>query len=303
MKLRHISRPAGALGVLLLIAACAGPAGGGSNDPDSDGIDHPTGADAVVLRMESAGGFVMPEFLFSNVPQFTLYGDGTVIVPGAVAAIFPGPALSPLQARRLTEAGVQAVLDAVAETGIFTTNARFDGAQMMVADAADTVFTLNADGTSVEVSIYGLGTLDPANVPPGVAPEEMAAHGALMELSTQLTSLDQLLGADAWADAEWHAYEPTALRLLVRPADADVPDGTENFAPWPVEGEDPASFGDVGTLPQTRCGAVTDEAAETWLAALAVANQSTRFTADDHRYAVTVRPLLPDEEASCRAAG
>jgi hypothetical protein len=293
-----------ALGLVLLLAACAGAGGGGSASPgtDDDAIDHPTGADELVLRMESAGGFVMPEFLFGAVPSFSLYGDGTVIVPGAVPEIYPGPALPPLQARRLSEAGIQAILSAVAETGIFVADARFDGAQMMVADAADTVFTLNADDRSVEVSIYGLGALDPQHVPPGMPAREVAAHAALNKLANALFALDTQLDASAWIDDAWGVYQPTALRIAVRPADADPLDGTENFAPWPIEGEDPASFGQPGTMPETRCGALTGDDAAAWIAALSAGNQSTRFTANEHRYAVTARPFLPDEAAVCPAA-
>ncbi|MEO8511449.1 MAG: hypothetical protein ABI534_09415 [Chloroflexota bacterium] len=304
MNRRHAASIAVALGLVLLLAACAGAGGGGSASPGTDdgAVEHPTAADALVLRMEHAGGFVMPEFLFGAVPAFSLYGDGTVIVPGAVPEIFPGPALPPLQARRLNEAGIQAILAKVAQTGIFVADARFDGAQMMIADAADTVFTLNADDRSVEVSIYGLGALDPQSVSPEMPEREVAAHAVLGDLSNALFGLDTQLDAGAWLDEAWHPYQPTALRLLVRPADTDPLDGTENFAPWPIEGEDPASFGQPGTMAETRCGALTGEAAAAWIAALSAGNQSTRFTTDGHRYAVTARSLLPDEEAACPGA-
>ena len=304
MHRRHASPIAVALGLVLLLAACAGAGGGASGSPGTDdgAVDHPTGAEELVLRVESAGGFVMPEFLFGAVPSFSLYGDGTVIMPGAVPAIFPGPALPPLQARRLSEAGIQAILAEVAKTGIFVADARFDGAQMMIADAADTVFTLNADDRSVQVSIYGLGALDPQSVPPQMPAREVAAHAALGNLSNALFALDTWLDASAWVDEAWRPYQPTALRIAVRPADTDPLDGTETFAAWPIEDEDPASFGQPGTMPDTRCGALTGDAAEAWIAALSAGNQSTRFTADEHRYAVTARPFLPDEEPACPAA-
>lgn len=304
MHRRYAPLIAVALGLVLLLASCAGAGGGGSASPGTDdgAIDHPSGADELVLRMENAGGFVMPEFLFGAVPGFSLYGDGTVIVPGAVPAIYPGPALPPLQARRLSEAGIQAILEKVAQTGIFVSNVRFDGAQMMIADAADTVFTLNADDRSVEVSIYGLGALDPQSAPPDMPEREVAAHAALGELSNALVGLDTQLGADAWVDEAWHPYQPSALRISVRPADGDPLDGTETFAPWPIEGEDPATFGEPGTMPDARCGALSGDAAAAWIAALGAGNQSTRFTANEHRYAVTARPFLPDEAVACPAA-
>ena len=43
-------------------------------------IEHPTGANDIVLRMEQGGGFVPFELRsITQSPQFTLYGDGTVI--------------------------------------------------------------------------------------------------------------------------------------------------------------------------------------------------------------------------------
>ena len=43
-------------------------------------------------------------------PSFTLYGDGTVIVPGPVIQIYPGPAVTPLIRSKLSESQVQALL-------------------------------------------------------------------------------------------------------------------------------------------------------------------------------------------------
>lgn len=291
-----------ALAFAVLLTACmptSGDGGGGSDAPDGGDIDHPAGPTDVVLRMTSAGGFAMPEMLFSSVPQFTLYGDGTVIVPGAVPAIYPGPALPNLQVRRLTEDGIQALLRAVASTGLFGSDARFDGAAMFVADAPDTVFTVAADGATVEVSIYGLGTIDPEAPPPGMPAHEVAAYRALLQLSNLLSVPDGAVAPSDWADETWRPYEPASLRLSVRDATGEPGDGTESFAEWPIEAEDPTSFGEPGAVPGARCGVVTGDAAEAWLEVLASASQQTRFTADDHAYAVAVRPILPDEEPAC----
>src|SRR4051812_2012152 len=47
--------------------------------PAIAGIAHPTGAKDIVLRFDSSGGFVPPEFLAARVPFFTLYGDGRIV--------------------------------------------------------------------------------------------------------------------------------------------------------------------------------------------------------------------------------
>jgi hypothetical protein len=243
-----------------------------------------------------AGGF------FITLPAFTLLGDGRVIVPGAQAAIFPGPALPPVQVRQLTEDGVQAVLGAVAASGQFAASAEWRGAQNFVADAADTVFTLNADGRTVTVSVYGLGTLIPGEEPPNFPAAEKPVHQALGRLLERLSAPDTWLSATAWvADQTWQPYVPEALRLLVRNADADPPDNSgiaNQELPWPTA-VDPATFGAATEFGDFRCGVVTGQDADVWFESLSNANQLTRFVADDHRYEVTVRPLLPDEATEC----
>lgn len=279
----------------ILLAACtAGP--GGSSGP----IDHPTG-DELVLRIEYSGGLVGPAFLFTSFPPFTLSGDGRVIVEGAQIAIFPGPALPAVNVRRLTEAGIQAVLDEVARTALFGSNVEYRGAQNCVMDVGDTIFTLHADGREVKVVVYGLGTLDPAGGCPGVSAAEIAAHRTLQNLSDRLTNMEAWLPAGAWAEPTWRAYQPEALRLLVRNADADPPDGSgigSGLLDWP-DASDPATFGDADALGDQRCGVVTGQSAQDWYAALSGANQLTRFVRGGHRYQVSVRFLLPDEPLEC----
>jgi hypothetical protein len=288
-----------AIAGLLVLGACARP--GASSSPTANGIVHPAG-DELVFRIESQGGFVPPQFLFANLPTFTLTGDGRVIMPGAMIDIFPGPLMPAVQVRRLTEDGVQLVLEAVAGSRQFGGNQEWRGAQNFVADASDTVFTLHAEDREVIVKIYGLGTVGPGIDPPPNFPEvEMAAHRALQGLVDRLTGIDQWLPAAAWADDAWQPYQPEAMRLLVRNADADPPDDTgigNTEVEWPVAG-DPAAFGEPTSLPDMRCGVVSGDDAQAWLAVLSTGNQLTRFIGDGHKYEVTVRPLLPDEPETC----
>ena len=283
-----------AVALSILLAACAGS--GASPGP----IAHPAG-DRLVLRIEFTGGFVGPAVALTSFPSFTLTGDGRVIMPGAQLAIFPGPALPAVNVRRLTESGIQAVLREVARSGQFGASREWRGAQNVVADASDTVFTLHADGNDVKVVVYGLGTLDPAGSYPGISASELAAHRTLQALSERLGNLDAWLPATAWADAAWGPYRPDALRLLVRNTDADPPDDSgiaNQLLDWPDD-SDPATFGVPSALGEQRCGVVSGQRAKDWYAALATANQLTRFAKGDHRYEVTVRLLLPDEALEC----
>jgi len=278
----------------ILLAACAGP---GASGP----IEHPAD-DSLVFRVSTQGGFIGPNVIFTSFPGFSLQGDGRVIEPGAQPAIYPGPALPAVNVRGLTELGIQLVLEEVLRSGVFASSAEYRGAQNVVMDAPDTVFTMHADGRQVTVLVYALGILEPGTAAGRVTAKELAVHAALVHLSGRLTSLDAWVPASAWSDPGWTAFRPAALRLLVRNADADPPDSSgipSQLVAWPTS-DDPATFGDpVSAIPGSRCGVVSGPDATAWYEALSRANQLTRFTHAGHRYDVTVRFLLPDEELTC----
>jgi hypothetical protein len=282
--------------VTLLVSGCSSVGGSPSNDP----ISHPSG-DGLVLRVETKGGLIPLQNVFTNVPSFTLLGDGRVFAPGAVDMIYPGPALLPLLERRLAETGIQAVLHAVASIGLFTASRDFNGAQNVVMDAPTTIFSLRADGREVRISVYGLGNIDMAHPPAGIGAAEVAAHRSLSSLAGKLTNLDPWIPAATWTDPGWTPFQPEALRLMVRNADADPPDqsGIANgLVAWPIA--TPAStFGQPSPQAASRCGVVTGSDAAAWLAALTRANQLTRFVSEGHRFQVVPRPLLPDEPHAC----
>jgi hypothetical protein len=218
---------------------------------------------------------------------------------------FPGPILPALQERTLTEEGIQLVLGALEETNLFVGDLDNRVMQSMVADANDTIITVNAGGRTSVVTVYAVGMLPPdMEPPPGADPAELEVYQVLSVLNERLMTLETWLPEDAWT-THWQPYQPEALRLYVRdvtgePIDQDLP-GQE--VEWPTD-EDPAAFGEE--LPEfgdgTRCGVVEGDAGATWLAALSEANQNTVWTSGDRRYAIQVRPLLPNEARSCEAA-
>ncbi len=292
---------AGCLASAVVLSACS--LGSGGTGPSADqSIPHPAG-DALVLRVGWEGGFVMPNTHLVSLPSFLMTGDGRVIVPGAQMDIYPGPALPAVMVRQLSEDGVQAVLREVLDSQQFELSAEWTGASGMVADAADTVFTLHAVGREVVVRVYALGTVDGNGLPPGVTDLRAPGPRALTALEQRLATLDQWLPASAWVDDEWQAYRPDALRLLVRNADNDEPDASGiqgSEVAWPIS-EDPAAFGQATSLDGYRCGVVAGTDAEAWWDALQDANQLTRWVGGGHRYEVTPRPLLPGEAEECPA--
>jgi hypothetical protein len=304
--------------VLIVLTACAAPGAsgessdgstapsgsGGGGDDDVGAIEHPTGAEPVLV-VDSAGGFAMPQMLATRLPTFVLLGDGRVIMQGMQTLEFPGPALPALIERTLTEDGIQEVLNAVEETNLFTADLELRGAQNVVADASDTLFILNAGGQEVTITIYGLGALLPdMDPPPGMNSGEIDAHRILGQLNEGLLTLDTWLPADAWETEGWQPYEPEAFRLYVRDVtgepveDGDLP---EQVREWPTD-DDPAAFGEEVAFfgDGTRCGVVEGELGATWLAELSAATQMTLWTDDgDRRFSVMARPVLPHEDPAC----
>lgn len=314
---RHMPSAA-ALLALFVLSACAAtgaPTSPGSPDPQpSDGgggggaIEHPTGADEPILVVENVGGFVPVDFMVTQVPAFALYGDGRVVMPGMQTLEFPGPALPPLVERRLSEEGIQAVLSAVEGTNLFGSSRDLRGAANIVADAADTVFTVHAGGREVTVSIYGLGTVTPDMELPGMPAGELEAHEALLALNDRLMLLEDWLPAGAWASDGWHPHQPAAFRLYVRDVTGEPVEGGEGpgqVLEWPTD-DDPATVGEEQPFfgNGTRCVAVDGEAGRAWLEALSAAKQNTLWTDDgERRFTVAPRPLLPHDEAACPQLG
>jgi hypothetical protein len=311
--------------VLLLVLAACGTSGGtppgssapsvapsasdGGGDGSGEGIDHPTGANEAILIVDSAGGLVPLDFMLTQLPMFVLLGDGRVIMQGMQTLEFPGPALKPLVERTLTEAGIQEVLAGVEETNLFTADGEFRGMMNMVADAADTVFTVNAGGLETTVTVYALGMLTP-DMPevPGMTPGEAEAHRVLQQLNDALLTLDTAVSADGWEDEGWQPYEPEAFRLYVRDVTGQPIEGgdlPEQVREWPTD-DDPAAFGEEQALfgDGTRCGVVDGELGALWLEELNAATETTLWTDDgDRRFSVRARPLLPHEEAICPDLG
>jgi hypothetical protein len=61
-----------------------------SESSTTGAIEHKTGSTDVVLRIETGGGFVPIDFLATQAPTFTLFGDGVVVFQPKVEQ-FPQP--------------------------------------------------------------------------------------------------------------------------------------------------------------------------------------------------------------------
>lgn len=290
--------------IALLVAACtAGGAavsptapgdGSGSptetpaESPDFGAIDHPTGPTDVVLRFEEGGGFVMPDFLATQAPSFTLYGDGTIVFRNQlldplepVGSVFP---MHPFRTAKLSEDQVQDLLTAA--LGEYALGvARPDYPNDLVADAGTAVFTVNAGGLKKVVSIYALG-LEGEGVP------DAAARAGFAKLAERLQDID---GGGVFQTTE---YLPLGYRGILLEGQPGAPDAM----PWPWADVAPTDFVSNGDPNAFQLPARTMSPEE--VEALGIEPFSGGFQGlnlfgpDDGKvYSFSLRPLLPDETA------
>jgi len=231
----------------------------------------------------------MPTTLMGRFPEFSLLGDGTVVTVGPVAEIYPGQALPNLQARTLTEEGIQAILRAARDAGLLGPDRHYT--TMLVSDVPTTVFTVFAGGERHVISVYGLGMEDPGQ---RMRQDEMEAR-------QKLEAFEQdVLGPDAWLPpgtfTSEHPYTASALRVFVQqPYRSPDPALVEPPVDWPLAGS-LTEFGkpDSG-LSGTRCGTVEGDDAARVLEAAKGANELTPWQSGGKKFGLLFRPLLPYE--------
>lgn len=280
-------RPAAASLVLFLaLSACAdAPVDPGAGN----GIDHSTAPDDVLVRIEFEGGFTPIEWTYTNIPSFALYGDGTLVLPGAQIEIYPAPALPAISARRVEEPGIQSILEETLEALATIPVDLNDLGFMHVADVPTTVITVSAGGVDRTIRAYGL--VEQLERPEGMSEEEYRARVRFQELVTKLGTLETWLPEGSLGPES--AYEASGARLFVgKYRKVDLPQGP---SPWPLEGA-LATFGETtDDLGLYRCGVVEGSDWTTVREAASRANQLTPWTEAGKRFSILFRPLLPDE--------
>jgi hypothetical protein len=256
----HPARPLSAaalagLAALAVLAACAGHFPGGATDP-------PTGPSTVVLRVLEEPGFGSPTTA-APLPEFSLYGDGTVIAANGTRG-----ALRTARWYRLTRTAYQRLYRAALAAGL-DRDRHLDTPP--APDAAVLTFQLRAGGATHTTRVLA-PTLDDAD-------------------RRALATFRRTLRPGSWPAADLAAqptdYRPTRLAAIATwSATGDTPEAR----PWPLG--DPATGAKLdGGLCTVHHG--TDLTTATRLAAAATPN--TLWAAAGNTYHLAFRPLLPDE--------
>ena len=198
-------------------------------------IDYPTGADDVVVRVASVGGFVPAGVTFTEVPDVLVTGDGRLFQPGMQTMQYPGPLLPAITLGSITPTGIRRLL-AVAQTeGLLTEPVPEYAPNTQVADAPATVVELQADGVHVTHQADALGFVPDGQGDPDK--ELTPARANLLAFVNAARDLPATVGADELGPAD--VWEPTAFRIQARTADPTTIDtsGGEpgpTVVPWPT---------------------------------------------------------------------
>ena len=229
------------------------------------------------------------EWTYTNFPVYSLFGDGTLVVPGAQIEIYPGPALPAISSRQVDEAGIQAILEeAIAAVEDVPADLN-DLGFMSIADATTTVITVSAGGVDRTIRAYALS--EQTERPDGMPQREYEARLRLQELVAKLTgSTDWMPEGSVGPEG---TYVASAARLFVgdyRPVEdlrrSRCRGRSTTASPTSATPAAPGGY---------RCGVVQGEDWEAVLAAATSANTLTPWTDAGERYSILFRPLLPDE--------
>lgn len=229
------------------------------------GFEHPTGADEVVVEIAFEGGFMTPEMAFAQLPTLLVTGEGRQFTLGPQIEIYPQPLLPNVLASEIGEDGIQRLLDLAAEHGLLTQ--REYERNDMIADAADTVVRISANGETYEHRAYALG-LD------GEETGDRAELHEFVQAATSELAMDEA------------TYEPENYLIRATPVeDTSGYDVEPTIVDWPAESS--FALADAGECAEVPAESVHELFAD--------ANQLTFFVQDDVTYQLSVKPQLPGD--------
>ncbi len=287
-------RLATVIGVAILSAACTGsatsPAPATPVGPDASPAAT---AETYWLRMTTWQA-IPPLDQFASQPLLVITGDGVVVSPGPIPAIYPGPLLPNLVERSITPAGEEAIVAAARHLGVLGPKGDFTGEGGPLGAVTGRI-EITVDGSRVTLTGKPDAQIECVTTPCEPRPGTPEAFG---DLWWQLLDLPSWVGTELGPEA---LYSAPAYALLVQPAPQADPDLPQAPADWPLD-QPLVSFGGPVANGTARCGSVSGADADALRPLLAAANELTPWVeASDPAtmFGVLVRPLTPGEDA-CR---
>jgi hypothetical protein len=274
---------------LMMLSACAQAVGTGAGGASASDAPTPQGADNLVLRADSFGGFVPADMTVGTLPAVSVYADGRVITDGPVPAMYPGPALPHVQVQMITPELVQQLAKEAEAAGV---RSGTDFGRPNVADAPTTRVTVTTAGGTQTVTVEALSEAQASD--PQLTAAQREARTKLSAYVKKVKDLSTATGMPTPAD-----YAADEVAVLAHPY---TPNG-EVKAPeiaWPG----PALPGAlVNESIGMGCVVVTGAQKDQVLAAAKKATAITPWTAAGKKWTIKFRPLLPDEKGCATLKG
>jgi hypothetical protein len=253
-------------------------------------IDHPSGPTDVILRLAPGGGFVAPGVLLTEIPEFTLYGDGTVVYRDpATSYVEPPP--SDAEATGTIPAATAAALPPLEPPG---ERAGFQGVRVMpqVSDsvkpqiAPSTTFTLQDDRPRQDRHRQG-------------APGSILRTRVPTRQRAGFQALARRLVAPGPRDRHAGDVRPALYRGILYDALDLSPSAPSTKWPWTTFGPDgfAVSSDPVAMQVPTRTLSAADVAALSIDGLEGGADSMALKTSDGKIHVLALRPLLPDERS------
>ena len=260
----------------MLVTAC------GNRNDRSVALSRPTGSDEVVVQIMVTGGFVPVGTAVSTVPTATVLGDGTVVTAAPVIAIYPGPAITPLQSVRVPAETVDDLVKRAADLGLLDGVLAFG--ESRVADAPDTIVTITVNGTEhrhVANALRAGGRLD--DVGPHLSEHAAANRRALVSFIAAVEALPP-------GEARW---EPSAIAVYALGGYVPDPHLAQPHREWPLTVEAPTAPAAPGE--KISCTVIEGEDVDVLLDVLSKANSRTPWMVGGRAVSLAFRPVVPGQ--------
>jgi hypothetical protein len=266
-----------------------------------------TSGPSLLLRMESSGGLMPVEYVAVQMPEFSLYDDGSLYRLGPTIAIYPPAALPNLTRMRISQEGIDAIMEQAKAAGLEHSQSVTN---TMVMDAPTTVFTYNDNGTMVKTTAGAL--IPDGPTPPDWDEQETTTYNNLLDLRAFLSGIDGSLPEGSVLEPDV-PIDPERLQIVsfvpdpAQPLASNVPDLEQPRVEWPIS----TPLSDFGvpyhkimgeTIPPMYCAELSGADLEKVVAASRTGNFTSPWTNGGVTYGLLMRPLLPDEVA-CESMG
>lgn len=229
------------------------------------------------------GGFLPVEAALGAVPSVTVLGDGTVISPGPVPQIYPGPAIAPLQSVTVDAATVDNLVEQARRLGLL--DGPLEYGRPSVMDAPNTTVTVAEGGETHRQVAYALGFGDEAD---SGGPSGGGTSGLTkVELANRRALRTFVEATQALPPGERPWVPPAVAVHGLGPYQGD-PDLPQKELAWPLS-RPPATSG------SRPCTLVEGDDVGVLLGVLARANARTPWLVDGARQSLAFRPVLPGQ--------